>query len=134
MFLLENITFHTGFKHFLPAERNDNCREIRKKTKDCITIPMFLNAAKNFHRVLCEGTLGLTFWVTHFCKNCLLTQSGLKTSQPESRLRPPFDSGIKWRLFLSHFKYRCVLGGDEPEFDNKGSKHYDIIILLWAHF
>lgn len=47
---------------------------------------MFLNAAKNFHRVLYQRTLGLTFWVTHFCKNCLLAQSGLETGQPVSGL------------------------------------------------
>lgn len=41
--------------------------------------------------------LGLTFWVTRFCKQRLIAQSGLKTGQLVSGLRPPFDSCIEWR-------------------------------------
>lgn len=53
---------------------------------------MFLNAAKNFHRVLYQRTLALTFWVTHFCKNCLLARSGQKTGQPSVASDRPLTS------------------------------------------
>lgn len=37
-------------------QKKENSREIREKQNDCITILMFLNAAKNFHRVLSENS------------------------------------------------------------------------------